>query len=132
MVGFNKAEGAGVYKLRPECALVQTVDFFTPIVDAPYTLGTVAATTPRSDLDTVGRRPLSAPSIVACPAKSGLEAILRGVTLEIEAPLYDPQTSGGLLVSMPEQDAARFGQDCRGAYLIGRFAARREKPIKLV
>ena len=43
LVGFDTADDAGVYKLTPELALVQTVDFFTPIVDDPYTFGAIAA-----------------------------------------------------------------------------------------
>ena len=301
LVGFDTADDAGVYKLTPECALVQTVDFFTPIVDDPYTFGAIAAANALSDVYAMGGRPLSALSIVAYPAKGDLddlEAILRGgaekmreadcvilgghsisdeemkfgyavtgivhpervmtnagaragdvlmftkrigtgvistalkqgfarnedvrasidsmltlnrcaaeamaqvdthgctdvsgfgligharemamasgVTLEIEAGrlrflpgamdyarqravpgglknnrefascavekpadlpeeietlLYDPQTSGGLLISMPEAGAARFEEACPGAYRIGRVVARQEKPIRLV
>jgi selenide,water dikinase len=301
LVGFDTADDAGVYKLTPECALVQTVDFFTPIVDDPYTFGAIAAANALSDVYAMGGKPLSALSIVAYPAEGDLddlEAILRGgtekiheagcvvlgghsvsdeeikfgyavtglvhpervktnagavpgdvllftkrigtgvistalkrgiardedvaasiasmltlnrraaeamaevdahgctdvtgfglmgharemalasgVTLEIdtarieflpgaveyaragavpgglknnrdfagcamenaaslaeetEALLYDPQTSGGLLITMPEQDAERFERRLEGAYLIGRVLARREKPIRLV
>jgi selenide, water dikinase len=301
LVGFDTADDAGVYKLTPECALVQTVDFFTPIVDDPYTFGAIAAANALSDVYAMGGKPLSALSIVAYPAKGeldDLEAILRGgtdkiheagcvvlgghsvadeeikfgyavtgivhpdrvktnagavagdvlvftkrigtgvistalkrgiardsdvrasiesmlllnrcaadamaqgeahgctdvsgfgligharemamasgVTLEIEAArvqflpgaidyakqgavpgglknnlefagcavenaadlaegiealLHDPQTSGGLLISMPEADAARFERACEGAYRIGRVLARQEKPIRLI
>ncbi len=301
LVGFDTADDAGVYKLTPECALVQTVDFFTPIVDDPYTFGAIAAANALSDVYAMGGRPLSALSIVAYPAKGDvdeLEAILKGgaekmreadcvilgghsisdeelkfgyavtgvvhpervmtnagalagdvlmftkrigtgvistalkrgivrdedleasiasmLTLnrcaaeamagagahactdvtgfgligharemalasgvsfeievarvrllpgavdyarqnavpgglknnreffdcavqkqaglpaEIETLLYDPQTSGGLLISMPEANAAPFEQKCSGAYRIGRVVARQEKPIRLV
>ena len=301
LVGFDTADDAGVYKLTPECALVQTVDFFTPIVDDPYTFGAIAAANALSDIYAMGGRPLTALSIVAYPAKGDLddlEAILRGgtdkiqeagcvvlgghsvadeeikfgyavtgivhpdrittnaravlgdalvltkhigtgvistalkrgiareedveasiasmltlnrsaaeamanvethgctdvtgfgligharemamasgITLEIEAArvrflpgaidyakqgavpggllnnrdfagcavenaadvaeeietlLYDPQTSGGLLISMPAGDALRFEQICEDAYRIGRVLARKEKPIRLV
>ncbi len=301
LVGFDTADDAGVYKLTPECALVQTVDFFTPIVDDPYTFGAIAAANALSDVYAMGGKPVSSLSIVAYPGKGDLddlEAILRGgaekmseadcvilgghsisdeeikfgyavtgivhpervmtnagalagdvlmltkrigtgvistalkqgfardedvrasidsmltlnrcaaeamaqvethgctdvtgfgligharemamasgVTLEIEAGrlrflpgaieyakqnavpgglinnrefascavekladlpggietlLYDPQTSGGLLISMPEAGAARFEQACPGAYRIGRVLARQEKPIRLV
>ncbi len=301
LVGFDTADDAGVYKLTPECALVQTVDFFTPIVDDPFTFGAIAAANALSDVYAMGGKPVSALSIVAYPAKGDLddlEAILRGgtekiheagcvvlgghsisdeeikfgyavsgivhpdriktnagavpsdvlvltkrigtgvistalkrgiardadveasvasmVTLnraaaeamaevdahgctdvtgfgligharemalasgvtieidtarveflpgaveyakqgavpgglknnrefascavdkavdlaeEIEALLYDPQTSGGLLISVPEQDAARFERSCEGAYRVGRVLARQDKPIRLV
>ena len=49
LVGFDTADDAGVYKLTPELALVQTVDFFTPIVDDPYTYGAIAAANSLSD-----------------------------------------------------------------------------------
>jgi selenide, water dikinase len=81
LVGFDTADDAGVYKLTPELALVQTVDFFTPIVDDPYTFGAIAAANALSDVYAMGGRPLSALSIVAYPAKGeleDLEQILRG------------------------------------------------------
>jgi len=81
LVGFDTADDAGVYKLSPECALVQTVDFFTPIVDDPYTYGAIAATNSLSDVYAMGGRPISALSILAWPPKndeSDLVAILKG------------------------------------------------------
>jgi selenide, water dikinase len=81
LVGFDTADDAGVYKLSPECALVQTVDFFTPIVDDPYTYGAIAATNSLSDVYAMGGRPISALSILAWPPKndeSDLIAILKG------------------------------------------------------
>jgi selenide,water dikinase len=81
LVGFENADDAGVYKLTAECALVQTVDFFTPIVDDPYLYGAIAAANALSDVYAMGGRPLSALSIVAYPAKGDLddlEQILKG------------------------------------------------------
>lgn len=81
LVGFDTADDAGVYKLTPELALVQTVDFFTPIVDDPYTFGAIAAANSLSDVYAMGGRPISALSIVAYPAKgdvADLEQILKG------------------------------------------------------
>ena len=81
LVGFDTADDAGVYKLTPECALVQTVDFFTPIVDDPYTFGAIAAANSLSDVWAMGGRPISALSILAYPAKGDLddlEQILKG------------------------------------------------------
>ncbi len=81
LVGFDTADDAGVYKLTPECALVQTVDFFTPIVDDPFTFGAIAAANALSDVYAMGGRPLTALSIVAYPGKGDLddlEAILKG------------------------------------------------------
>jgi selenide,water dikinase len=81
LVGFDTADDAGVYRLSPECALVQTVDFFTPIVDDPYTFGAIAAANALSDVYAMGGRPLSALSITCYPVNGDLEdleAILRG------------------------------------------------------
>lgn len=81
LVGFDTSDDAGVYKLSPECALVQTVDFFTPIVDDPYTFGGIAAANALSDVYAMGGKPLSALSILAYPRDGDLdtlEQILRG------------------------------------------------------
>ena len=81
LVGFDTADDAGVYKLTPELALVQTVDFFTPIVDDPYTFGAIAAVNSLSDVWAMGGRPVSALSILAWPPKqdeSDLQEILKG------------------------------------------------------
>ena len=81
LIGFDTADDAGVYKLTAELALVQTVDFFTPIVDDPYTYGAIAAANALSDVYAMGGRPISALSIVAYPAKgdlADLEQILKG------------------------------------------------------
>jgi selenide,water dikinase len=81
LVGFDTSDDAGVYRLNPECALVQTVDFFTPIVDDPYTFGAIAAANALSDVYAMGGRPLTALSIVAYPGKGDLivlRAILEG------------------------------------------------------
>ena len=73
LVGFDTSDDAGVYKLTESLALVQTVDFFTPIVDDPYTFGAIAAANSLSDVYAMGGRPISALSILAYPAKGDLE-----------------------------------------------------------
>ena len=81
LVGFDKADDAGVYLLTPELAMVQTVDFFTPIVDDPYTFGQIAATNALSDVYAMGGRPVSALALVCFPDKGDpavLERILAG------------------------------------------------------
>ena len=81
LVGFDTADDAGVYRLTPDCALVQTVDFFTPIVDDPYTFGAIAAANSLSDVYAMGGKPISSLSLVGFPAKgdfSILEEIVRG------------------------------------------------------
>jgi selenide,water dikinase len=81
LVGYETSDDAGVYQLTPEIALVQTVDFFTPIVDDPYTFGAIAAANALSDVYAMGGKPVSALSILAWPPDGDLddlEAILRG------------------------------------------------------
>ena len=81
LVGFDTADDAGVYKLTAELALVQTVDFFTPIVDDPYTFGAIAAANSLSDVYAMGGRPISSLSILAYPAKGDMDdlaEILKG------------------------------------------------------
>ena len=81
LVGFDKADDAGVYRISDDQALVQTVDFFTPVVDDPYTFGQIAATNSLSDVYAMGGRPLSALAILCFPDKgdiSILEQILAG------------------------------------------------------
>ena len=73
LIGFDTADDAGVYKLTAELALVQTVDFFTPIVDDPYTYGAIAAANSLSDVYAMGGRPISALSILAYPMKGDLD-----------------------------------------------------------
>jgi selenide,water dikinase len=81
LIGFDTADDAGVYKLTAELALVQTVDFFTPVVDDPYIFGAIAAANALSDVYAMGGRPFSALSILAYPAQGDvedLERILKG------------------------------------------------------
>jgi len=77
LVGFDHADDAGVYQLTPETALVQTVDFFTPIVDDPYTFGQIAATNSLSDVYAMGGRPLTSLALVCFPEKGNLEILER-------------------------------------------------------
>jgi len=81
LVGFDTNDDAGVYLLSPEMAMVQTVDFFTPIVDDPFTFGQIAAANSLSDVYAMGGKPVSALSIVGFPDKGDpeiLEQIIRG------------------------------------------------------
>jgi len=77
LVGFDHADDAGVYQLSPDQALVQTVDFFTPIVDDPYTFGQIAATNSLSDVYAMGGKPLTALGLVCFPDKADLEILER-------------------------------------------------------
>jgi selenide,water dikinase len=75
LVGFDHADDAGVYQLTPDQALVQTVDFFTPIVDDPHTFGQIAATNALSDVYAMGGKPLTALALVCFPEKADLEIL---------------------------------------------------------
>jgi len=77
LVGFDHADDAGVYRISAETALVQTVDFFTPIVDDPYTFGQIAATNSLSDVYAMGGRPLTSLAVVCFPEKGDLEILER-------------------------------------------------------
>jgi selenide,water dikinase len=89
LVGFDHADDAGVYQIGPGSALVQTVDFFTPIVDDPYTFGQIAATNSLSDIYAMGGRPITALALVCFPEKGDLEILERilagGLSKMIEA-----------------------------------------------
>ncbi len=75
LVGFDTADDAGVYKLSPDLALVQTVDFFTPIVDDPFTFGQIAAVNALSDVYAMGGRPISSLAMVCFPEKEDLQTL---------------------------------------------------------
>ncbi len=89
LVGFDTADDAGVYLIGPDQALVQTVDFFTPIVDDPYTFGQIAATNSLSDVYAMGGRPLTALAMVCFPEKGDFDVLERilagGLSKMIEA-----------------------------------------------
>lgn len=81
LVGFNAADDAGVFRISEKEALVQTVDFFPPIVDDPYFFGQIAAANALSDVYAMGGRPLTALNIVGFPPKMDhaiLTEILKG------------------------------------------------------
>src|SRR2546430_4114485 len=82
LVGFDTADDAGVYRLSDELALVQTVDFFTPIVDDPYAFGAIAAANALSDVYAMGGRPVTALNLLAYPVSAldpeTVAEILRG------------------------------------------------------
>lgn len=77
LVGFETSDDAGVYKLTEECALIQTTDFFTPIVDDPRTYGAIAAANALSDVYAMGGRPITALSLVGYPGKGDPEILLQ-------------------------------------------------------
>jgi len=88
LIGFNKADDAGVFRINDRQALVQTLDFFPPIVDDPYHFGRIAAANALSDVYAMGGKPLTALNIVAFPdgdlPASYLTEILRGGMEKVE------------------------------------------------
>ena len=88
MVGLDNNDDSAVYKLTDEIAIVQSLDFFTPIVDDPYTFGQITATNALSDIYAMGAKPLTALNIVGFPVddmdNSILKDILRGGLNKIE------------------------------------------------
>jgi selenide,water dikinase len=89
LVGFDQADDAGVYRIGPDSALVQTVDFFTPMVDDPYTFGQIAATNSLSDVYAMGGQPRTSLALVCFPEKADLAILERilagGLSKMIEA-----------------------------------------------
>ena len=79
IVGLDRADDAGVYKISDDLALIQTVDFFTPIVDDPYWFGQIAAANALSDVYAMGGTPKTAMNLVAFPVKEMELSILRQV-----------------------------------------------------
>jgi selenide,water dikinase len=79
LVGLDRADDAGVYKVSDELALIQTVDFFTPIVDDPYWFGQIAAANALSDVYAMGGIPKTAMNLVAFPVKDMDLSVLRAV-----------------------------------------------------
>ena len=79
IIGLDRADDAGVYRISDDLALIQTVDFFTPIVDDPYWFGQIAAANALSDVYAMGGTPKTAMNLVAFPAKTMDLSILRHI-----------------------------------------------------
>ena len=87
LVGVDTADDAAVYRLNDETALVQTVDFFPPVVDDPFSFGAIAAANAFSDVYAMGGRPLLALNIVGFPVdlpKEILGRVLQGGAMKAE------------------------------------------------
>jgi selenide,water dikinase len=123
LVGFEHADDAGVYKLDDRTALVQTVDFFTPIVDDPYTFGQIAATNALSDVYAMGGVPRTALAMVCFPEKEDLEILERilagglskmqeaGCTVIGGHSIRDPEIKFGYAVTGTINPARVFAND---------------------
>ncbi|MEN8122375.1 MAG: selenide, water dikinase SelD [Bacteroidota bacterium] len=79
MIGNNNSDDAAVYKINDETAIVQTVDFFTPVVDNPYDFGQIAAANSISDIYAMGAKPLFALNIVGFPDNRLPEGVLKEI-----------------------------------------------------
>ncbi len=79
LIGMNEPDDAGVYLINDEVALIQTVDFFTPIVDDPYWFGQIAVANALSDVYAMGGRPVTAMNLVAFPLKDMELSVLRSI-----------------------------------------------------
>ena len=123
LVGFDHADDAGVYQLGLGTALVQTVDFFTPIVDDPYIFGQIAATNSLSDVYAMGGRPLTSLALVCFPEKGDLEILERilagGLSKMMEA---NCTVIGGHSI---RDDETKFGYSVTGLVNPGRVLANR-------
>jgi selenide,water dikinase len=79
IVGLDRADDAGVYRITDDLAIIQTVDFFTPIVDDPYWFGQIAAANAMSDVYAMGGEPKTAMNLVAFPLKQMDMSVLRQI-----------------------------------------------------
>ncbi len=79
LVGFETSDDAGVFRLREDLAIINTVDFFTPVVDDPYTYGQISAANSLSDVYAMGGEPKTAMNIVCFPQNGLDKAILRDI-----------------------------------------------------
>jgi selenide,water dikinase len=95
IVGLEKADDAGVYKISDDLAIIQTVDFFTPIVDDPYGFGQIAAANALSDVYAMGGVPKTAMNLVAFPLKDMDISVLRQI---IQGGLDKMREAGVVLV----------------------------------
>ena len=111
LVGFDHADDAAVYRLRDDLAIVQTLDFFPPIADDPFTFGQIAAANALSDIYAMGGRPITALNIMAVPEsmpKDAVREILRGGATKVAEAgaivagghsIYDDEPKYGLSVT---------------------------------
>ncbi len=94
-MGIEHLDDAGVYRLTDDIALVQTIDFFTPIVDDPFSFGQIAAANALSDVYAMGGKPLTAMNVVAFPIKKLGSSILKEILMGGYSKV---QESGALIV----------------------------------
>lgn len=113
IVGFETGDDAGVYRLNDSLALVQTVDYITPVVDDPYLYGQVAAANSISDVYAMGGRPLTAMNLCNFPARGIDKASLRRI---LEGGFSKIQEAGATLVGghTVRDDELKYGLSVTG------------------
>ena len=113
IAGIEHFEDAGVYRLRDDLAIIQTIDFFTPIVDDPFTFGRVAAANALSDVYAMGGKPLTAMNIICFPVKKMDISVLHDVLLGGMETLREAEVTliGGHSV---EDDEIKYGLSVSG------------------
>ncbi|MDD2541798.1 MAG: selenide, water dikinase SelD [Desulfuromonadaceae bacterium] len=124
IVGIDKADDAGVYRISDDLALVQTIDFFPPMVDDPYCFGQIAAANALSDIYAMGGIPKTAMNVVAFPAKTLDMSILRTI---IEGGLSKMREAGVVLVGghTVEDSELKYGLSVTGFIHPGRILTKR-------
>lgn len=110
---MERAEDAGVYKLTDDLAIIQTLDFFTPIVDDPYSFGQVAAANALSDVYAMGGRPLTAMNIACFPIKTMDISVLNDI---LAGGLDKVHEAGAIVVGghTVEDDELKYGLSVSG------------------
>ncbi len=113
IVGAETCDDAGVYRLNDDTAIIQTLDFFTPIVDDPYNFGQITAANALSDVYAMGGTPLLAMNILACPIATMEAAVIRKV---IQGGLSKVEEAGALLVGghSIEDNELKYGLSVTG------------------
>ncbi len=121
---MEHGEDAGVYKLSDDLAIIQTVDFFTPIVDDPFTFGQVAAVNALSDVYAMGGRPLTAMNIICFPVRKMDLSVLQQILL---GGLNKMEEAGVILVGghSVEDDELKYGLSVTGVIHPGRVLLNR-------
>ncbi len=113
LVGLSRADDAGVYKISDDLALIQTVDFFTPVVDDPYWFGQIAAANALSDVYAMGGEPKTAMNLVSFPLKRMDLSVLREV---IQGGIDKVREAGVVLLGghSVEDDELKYGLSVTG------------------
>lgn len=113
IVGMEHAEDAGVYKLTNDLAIVQSIDFFTPIVDDPFIFGQIATTNALNDIYAMGGKPLTAMNVVCFPVGKMDISILRDI---LRGGLAKMREAGVLLVGghSVDDDELKYGLSVTG------------------